>query len=529
MKEVETSMFNRRRLIAAAIALAMPATLPALASAASVSADAAGGITLRDTGSETNAVTVTLDAPTETWVIRDSATSLTAGAGCTQSAANEIRCAQTGERPSAYLGGGDDAFTAPQDGGWIVYGEDGADQLAGGAGADTFFGGPGADTLTGGGGNDRLDGGTGDDTIDGGTGEDLITYTSATAPVTVDLTAGAGGQAGEHDALTGIEDVTASGTLAGDDGPNFLTGAGGADVISGNGGEDTLVGEGGSDTLGGGAGNDRLYGDTTFGDGNGADHLDGGPGDDRLDGGYGADQIDGGSGFDILDYSARSSGVDVDLRRGAPQGEPGEGDSAGGVEGVYGGAGNDTLVGDDGDNVLHGGDGNDTLRGLGGTDTLDGGAGVNLLDCGGSTDTVIAGPQDSVIGCGDATPPPPGDSQNPPPPPVGGAGGENQSPKPSPAVHATRLTVRLLAKTLRLGRDGKLALRVNASSAGKLAVALKLGKVTYLHRSVTVKRGASTLHLKFSASTTRKLRKHAKLTLKLTLGTLHANVVVKRA
>jgi Ca2+-binding RTX toxin-like protein len=269
-------MHNRRRLIAAAIALAMPAALPALASAANVSADGAGAITLRDAGSETNAATATLDA--QDWVISDSAAPLTAGAGCTQSTANAVRCAQAGARPTAYLGGGDDTFTAPDDGGWIVYGEAGSDHLTGGAGADTFFGGPGADTLTGAGGNDRLDGGTGDDTIDGGTGEDLLTYTSATGPVTVDLTAGTGGQAGEHDGLTAIEDVTASGTLTGDDGPNFLTGSAGDDVISGNGGDDTLVGEAGSDTLNGGAGNDRLYGDTTFGDsGGGADHLDGGP------------------------------------------------------------------------------------------------------------------------------------------------------------------------------------------------------------------------------------------------------------
>ena len=467
VNEVETSMLNRRSLIAAAIALAMPATLPALASAASVSADPAGAITLRDAGSETNAVTVTLDAPTRNWVIRDSATPLTAGAGCTQSTADEVRCAQAGARPTAYLGGGDDTFTAPDDGGWIVYGEAGSDRLAGGAGADTFFGGPGADTLTGAGGNDRLDGGTGDDTIDGGPGEDLITYTSATGPVTVDLTAGTGGQAGEHDVLTGIEDVTASGTLIGDDGPNFLTGGGGDDVISGNGGDDTLVGEAGSDTLDGGAGNDRLYGDTTFGDGEGADHLDGGDGNDIVNGGDGAgdqvsggpgddivsggghqdadvmdgltgdgpDQIDGGPGFDILDYGdrgsfdgARSLGVGVDLRHAAPQGEQGEGDSAIEVEGVYGGDGNDTLVGDDGDNVLHGGGGDDTLRGLGGADTLDGGAGVNLFDCGGSNDTVIAGPQDSRIACDGATAPPPGGSQSPPP----GGGG----PEPEPAAFA---------------------------------------------------------------------------------------------
>jgi Ca2+-binding RTX toxin-like protein len=578
-------MLNRRSLIAAAIALAMPATLPALASAASVTADSTGAITLRDAGSETNAVTVTLDAPAGNWVIRDSATPLTAGAGCTQSTADEVRCAQSTARPTAYLGGGDDTFTAPDDGGWIVYGEAGSDRLAGGAGADTFFGGPDADTLTGAGGNDRLDGGTGDDTIDGGAGEDLITYTAATGPVTVDLTAGTGGQAGEHDVLTAIEDVTATGTLTGDDGPNFLTGGGGDDVISGNGGDDTLVGELGSDTLAGGAGDDRLYGDTTFGDGEGADHLDGGPGDDWLDGGPGdgdvveggdgddivnggdgagdrvsggpgddivsggghedadaidgltgdgADQIDGGPGFDILDYSdrgslagARSLGVDVDLRRAAPQGEQGESDSAVGVEGVYGGAGNDTLVGDDGANVLHGGAGDDTLRGLGGADTLDGGAGVDLLDCVGSDDTAIAEPQDSLIACDEATAPPPAGSQNPPP--GGGGQSQSQSLQRPPALQATRLTVRLLATTLRLGRDGKLALRVNASSAGKLTIALKRGKVTYLHGSVTVKPGASTLRLKLSASMTRTLRKHAKVTLKLSLGTLHANVVVKRA
>jgi Ca2+-binding RTX toxin-like protein len=517
-------MRNRRSLIAAVVALAMPATLPALASAASVSADPAGAITLRDAGSAANAVTVVLDAPARTWVISDSAAPLTAGAGCTQSTADEVRCAQAGARPTAFLGGGDDSFTAPDAGSWIVYGEGGSDRLTGGAGADTFFGGPGADALTGAGGNDRLDGGTEDDTIDGGPGEDLITYASATGPVTVDLTAGTGGQAGEHDALAGIEDVTASGTLTGDAGPNFLTGGDGDDAIAGNGGDDTLVGEAGRDTLDGAAGNDHLYGDTAFSEGGpgGADVVNGGDGDDVVNGGEGSDQMDGGAGFDILDYGDRTLGVDVDLRRAAPQGEPGEGDSAVGFEGVHGGAGNDVLVGDDGDNVLHGGGGDDTLRGLGGADTLDGGAGVNLLDCVASNDTVTAGPQDSLIACDGATPPPLGGSQAPPP-----AGGSLQA---ASTLHATtRVTVRVLAKTLRLGREGKLALRVQASSAGKLTIALKRGTVTYLHRSVTVKRGTSTLRLELSAGMTRTLRKHAKLTLRLSLGTLHANVVVKRA
>src|SRR3954453_18861593 len=171
-------MLNRRSLTATAIALALPAS----ASAATVSADDAGAITLRDAGSETNAVTITLDGPTQNWVIGDSATPLSAGSGCTQATPDEVRCAKAGAPPTAYLGGGDDTFTAPDGGGWIVYGEAGSDRLAGGTGADSFFGGPGADALTGAGGNDRLDGGSGDDLIDGGAGEDLITYTSATDP-----------------------------------------------------------------------------------------------------------------------------------------------------------------------------------------------------------------------------------------------------------------------------------------------------------------------------------------------------------
>src|ERR1700742_1616171 len=136
-------MFNRRSLIATAIALAMPVTLPAFASAATVSA-IDGVITLRDAASETNAVTVTLDGPTRSWVISDSATPPLAGTGCSQSTVDEVRCDTTGAPPNAYLGGGEDTFTAPDGGGWIVYGEAGADQLTGRAGADSLFGGPGA-------------------------------------------------------------------------------------------------------------------------------------------------------------------------------------------------------------------------------------------------------------------------------------------------------------------------------------------------------------------------------------------------
>jgi len=489
----------RTRLIVASLALAVPAALPAFASAATVSADGAGAVTLRDAANETNAIAVTRAGGN--WVIDDLATTLAAGSGCTQATANEVTCAATAARNTAYLGGGDDTFVAPADGGWIAYGEAGADRLTGGTGADTLFGGPGADTIAAGDGNDRLDGGVGDDALDGGAGEDLLTYTAATAPVKVDLNAGTGGQPGEQDALTGIEDVTAGGTLTGDDGPNFLTGGTGDDVLAGNGGDDTLVGQAGNDTLDGGAGADRLYGDTLLdagaggndkvngGDGAG-DLVNGGPGDDVVSGGShlgagdGADQIDGGDGTDTLDYSDRAARVDVDLSRTAPQGGPSENDSATAVELVAVGSGESHVA------------------------------------CG----TAVAGKEspsrcDSTIG-----------------PETGISAGRLPAPAPNAAVRpagtaplpAPRMTVRLLAKTLRLGRDGRLALRVNASSAGKLTIVFKHGTTTYLRKTVTLKKGTATLRLKLSAGSARTLRRHAQTTVKLSLGTTNANVVIKR-
>ena len=113
-------------------------------------------------------------------------------------------------------------------------------------------------------------------------------------------------------------------------------------------------------------------------------------------------------------------------------------------------------------------------------------------------------------------------SQSPQP-----GGAPNQ--QPSRTVQTATPRLRLLTKTRRLGKDGRITLGVNASAAGKVTIALRRGKVTYLKQSVTVKRGAPSLRLKLSGRRTRALRKHAKLTLKLSLGTVNANVVISRA
>src|SRR5262245_1256296 len=68
----------------------------------------------------------------------------------------------------------------------------------------------GNDTLDGADGNDRLYPGPGNDTVKGGTGTDAIAFVDALAAVTVDLASGFADGNGEHDTISGIENVLGS-------------------------------------------------------------------------------------------------------------------------------------------------------------------------------------------------------------------------------------------------------------------------------------------------------------------------------
>ena len=137
-------------------------------------------------------------------------------------------------------------------------------------------------------------------------------------------------------------------------------------------------------TIDAGAGDDRLYGgsetDYLLG-GSGVDVLDGGDGWDYLFGGPGADDLRGGPGIrDVADYNDRTTAVTVTLDGLRNDGEAGENDLVeADVEDVFGGAGNDTIVGDVQSN---------DLNGLSGDDTLDGGLGPDILYGGDGTDTL---------------------------------------------------------------------------------------------------------------------------------------------
>jgi hypothetical protein len=133
---------------------------------------------------------------------------------------------------------------------------------------------------------------------------------------------------------------------------------------------------------------DEIYGRA------GDDRIGGGGGNDDLDGGPGADDMHGGPGNDAASYPPTGTGVDVTLDDRPNDGAPGEGDNVhSDVEAVYGGNGDDHLVGDAAANTLDGGGGEDTIVGGHGLDGLYGGAGRDKVEArDGELDVVDCGP-----------------------------------------------------------------------------------------------------------------------------------------
>ena len=191
----------------------------------------AGDDTLADCGTSSPPATLRMivngDAGDDTLIGGEGDDSLTGGLG------NDVM----------HGGNGDDGLNAG-DGADVLYGEGGADVLTGGAGHDSEHGGVGNDLFRMGASDD------GNDIVGGGAGVDEVTYAQRTLSVTVDQTAGTGGETGESDDLTSIE------WASGGSGNDFLRGTTGANRLNGNGGDDRLEGLAGADTLHCGAGLD---------------------------------------------------------------------------------------------------------------------------------------------------------------------------------------------------------------------------------------------------------------------------------
>jgi Ca2+-binding RTX toxin-like protein len=125
----------------------------------------------------------------------------------------------------------------------------------------------------------------------------------------------------------------------------------------------------GHDLVAGGGGNDTIWG---------------GSGNDILNGGTGLDVLNGGTGIDTVFYSFASSGVFASLGLGfgyvTGLGKAADEDKLVDIENLTGSNYDDTLAGDDDNNVLKGLKGGDRLNGWIGNDTLEGGEGYDRLE-----------------------------------------------------------------------------------------------------------------------------------------------------
>ena len=150
-----------------------------------------------------------------------------------------------------------------------------------------------------------------------------------------------------------------------------------------------------------------------------ADALAGGSGNDAFRAGLGDDEMHGGDGFDAALYNDRTANVvaDLDAQRDDGVAVLGEQDLLGDIEDLFGGSGDDILIGDGEINDLNGGRGSDRLEGRGGFDRLEGddGSGVDAgndtlitrdgladsVDCGLGFDTAITDDIDIAFACED--------------------------------------------------------------------------------------------------------------------------------
>lgn len=184
--------------------------------------------------------------------------------------------------------------------------------------------------------------------------------------------------------------------IATGDGTNYAWGGDGNDSIGGGASNDVLEGENGEDFVSGAAGNDTLVGGADY------DRLLGGAGMDRLEGGTGSDHLWGGADADVhiggddgnIDYArydeTNHGNLMIRLDNSALNTGAAAGDTYFGIEGLVGGAGNDTVYGNGLGNGLVGMGGADSLFGNAGHDTMQGGDGNDTL-FGGTEDDWLAG------------------------------------------------------------------------------------------------------------------------------------------
>ncbi|MBC6443773.1 MAG: hypothetical protein GDA53_11840 [Rhodobacteraceae bacterium] len=246
------------------------------------------------------------------------------------------------------------------------------------------------DTLTGDAGNNVIRGDAGGDTLDGGAGNDRLDYSKSDAAVTANLADNtAGGGHAQGDVISNFEHISGSAfadSLTGNDERNVFAGGAGADTIDGGAGRDVVsyrksdagvrIDLGGTQDAngfitasGGTAEGDKLKNvehivGSAFDDVLKGHRVGGADGKSIFRGGGGADEIRGRGGRDTADYRDSGEGVTVSLIDGTVNsGGTAEGDRLYSIENVRGSHHNDTLIGNEKDNIITGGRGADTMTG----------------------------------------------------------------------------------------------------------------------------------------------------------------------
>jgi RTX calcium-binding nonapeptide repeat (4 copies) len=328
-------------------------------------------------------------------------------------------------------------------------------------------------------------------TFIGGEGNDAVNYSAHTlavigtmqAPVQTfaQLVLGSGPGATAH-TLVDVED--------------FVGGSGADNIDLGR----KLVGLGGNDNLRGGK---EMYG---------------GAGDDQLGAGTNSPTLQGGEGVDTASYGNRSA-VTVDLRTGLAEAKAGpQTDVLGGIENVVGSSGDDTLIGDDGANVLDGANGNDTIV------TRD--LVQDSAICGaGAADVARTDPLDTVSGCESELEEAIDQPQGPP-----GADGAKGDPGPAgppgptgpagpPGLGATSIVRAAVGgrPRLRAARRGGIPVTISVTEATRVNLTVTHGSRRLGTKTATLRSGSNTVRVKLSASTARLLARRRSIRLKLTI------------
>ena len=309
--------------------------------------------------------------------------------------------------------------------------DDSANTLIGSAQNDSLLGLGGNDTISAGAGDDVILVGynsltIGNDSIDGGSGSDRLVYVSnnsSTPAVTANLATHTATSSQGILTLTSIERIYGTlqnDTFLGGDPSHATDGSGNSstEVFRGNGGNDTITGgspanfrtaadysnnastQGIIANLGTGVVTDGLGGTDTISN---VQQIWGGAGQDQFIGGDPKDARDtsgniisevfrGGGGDDtitgalapnyrtIADYITSSQAIKANLSIGTVSDGLGGTDTISNVQWIWGGAGNDQIIGGDPKDAIDAlGNGNyEIFRGNAGNDAITGGAGVNF-------------------------------------------------------------------------------------------------------------------------------------------------------